>query len=54
MGMARHDNWNFCTYSRLVAYACDLDILLHHQVAFAVLKGKSCNVVYLDVLITFL
>lgn len=39
MGMDRHDNWNFRTYSRLVAYACGLDILLHHQVTFVALQS---------------
>uniref|UniRef100_A0A0A9DAH3 Uncharacterized protein n=1 Tax=Arundo donax TaxID=35708 RepID=A0A0A9DAH3_ARUDO len=38
MGMACHDNWNFCTHSGIVAYTCDLDILLHHQNQ----DGRTC------------
>jgi hypothetical protein len=52
MGMACHGDWNFCTHFGVVTYACDLDILLHNQVMFAVLcnsilKNLSCNFVYI-------
>lgn len=31
LGMPYYGNWIICTYSGLMAYASDLDILLHYQ-----------------------
>ena len=32
LGMSDYGNWNICTSPGLMAYASDLDILLHYQV----------------------
>ena len=35
LGMSDYGNWTICTDSRFMAYAFDLDVLLHYQVQCA-------------------